>query len=132
MSSHPDLKETPSLLVTALRQFTLLMQDEVALAKAELSRNISRAGVGLALIGVAALLALTALNVLTGALVGYLAATSVSTEAAALIVGGGLLAVAIVLAVLGRARLGSAALMPDRTVDSLSEDFKAMKGATDA
>ena len=34
MDRHADIKDTPSLLVTTLKQFARLIEDEVALAKA--------------------------------------------------------------------------------------------------
>ncbi|WP_299046449.1 phage holin family protein [uncultured Tateyamaria sp.] len=132
MAQHAEIKDTPSLMVKAFRQLSQLMQDEVTLAKAELSRNLSRAGAGLALIGVAAILALTALDVLAGALVAYLATTEMSVGTAALIVGGGCLVVALVLAFVGKSRLTADALSPDRTMHNLSQDLDAMKEATDA
>jgi FtsH-binding integral membrane protein len=130
MPRSADITATPSLLVTAFRQFTQLMQDEVALAKAEMSRNISRAGGGLALIGVAAILALTALNVLAAALVAWLATTDLSAGTAAIIVGGALLAVAVVLALVGRSRISADALTPDRTTRNLRADIETMRERT--
>ncbi|MEL6801623.1 MAG: phage holin family protein [Pseudomonadota bacterium] len=132
MARHAEFKETPTLIVTAFRQFSQLMQDEVALAKAEVSQNLSRAGTGLALMGVAALLALTALNVLATAMVGYLAATEMSVGTAAIVVGAGLLIAALVLALMGKGRLSADAMTPDRTVQNLKDDVDTMKEATDA
>lgn len=132
MPRQAELKETPSLLVSALRQFTQLMQDEVALAKAEVSRNLSRAGAGLALIGMAAILALTALDVLAGALVIYLATKGISAGTAALIVGGVCATVALFLVLVGKSRLTVDALSPERTFDNVSRDLDAVKEATDA
>ncbi|MEO1153983.1 MAG: phage holin family protein [Pseudomonadota bacterium] len=132
MARHAEFKETPTLIVTAFRQFSQLMQDEVALAKAEVSQNLSRAGTGLALMGVAALLALTALNVLATALVGYLAATEMSVGTAAIVVGAGLLIAALVLALMGKGRLSADAMTPDRTVQNLKDDVDTMKEATNA
>ncbi|MEL6519107.1 MAG: phage holin family protein [Pseudomonadota bacterium] len=132
MARHAEFKETPTLIVTAFRQFSQLMQDEVALAKAEVSQNLSRAGTGLALMGVAALLALTALNVLATAMVGYLAATEMSAGTAAIVVGAGLLIAALVLALMGKGRLSADAMTPDRTVQNLKDDVDTMKEATNA
>lgn len=131
MSRPADLRETPSLLVAALRNFTQLMQDEVALAKAELRRNASRAGVGLALIGVAAILALTALDVVAAAFVAWLSAEGgLSVGTSAIVVGGALLAIAVVLALVGKSRLSADALTPDRTARNLRADIDRMKEAT--
>lgn len=125
-----DLSAAPSLLVKALRQFTTLMQDEIALARAELSRSLSKAGVGLALIGAAAILALVSLNVLASALVAYLAASGIGLGTAALIVGGALLLAALILAFVGKSRLGADALVPSRTAKNLQTDFDTLKEAT--
>jgi hypothetical protein len=130
MSRQADLRETPSLLVAAFRQFTQLLQDEVALAKAELRRNVSRAGTGLALIGVAAILALTAFDVVAAASVAWLAAEGgLSVGTSAIVVGGSLLAVAVVLALVGRSRLSANALAPDRTTRSVKADIDSLREA---
>lgn len=127
MDRHADIKDTPSLLVTTLRQFARLIEDEVALAKAEVSRNVSRAGAGLAMIGIGAILALTALDVLAAALVAWLAATELSAGLSALIVGGGLLLIAIILAFVGKSRLSADALTPSKTSRNVRSDIRAMK-----
>lgn len=127
---NPDIREAPHLLSKALRQFVNLMQDELTLARAELSRNLSRAGTGLVFFGIAALLALVALNVLASALVAYIAAAGLSLGAAALIVGGVFLAVAVVLALLGKQRLSADALAPSRTAQNLRRDYHKLKETT--
>lgn len=130
MERGSDLQHVPGLLVDSFRQFTRLMQDEVALAKAELKRNASRAGAGIAMIGVAALLALTALNVLAGAIVGYLAAAGLTPGTAALIVGGVLLIVALILVLVGKSRLSADALAPTRTAHNIRSDIETLKETT--
>jgi len=132
MDRNAEIREIPSLFVTVLRQFSRLMQDEVALAKAEVSRNLSKARTGLVLIGVAAILALVALNVLAGALVGYLAQTGMTAGTAALIVGGVLLIVALILVLAGKSRLNADALAPSRTTESLHTDYQMVKEKTHA
>ncbi|MEQ6204882.1 phage holin family protein [Sulfitobacter sp. HNIBRBA2951] len=128
--SHPDPRQAPTLLVDVLRNFTNLMQTELRLAKAEISNNISRAAVGIGLLVVAVILALTGLNVLTGALVAYLATTGLSAGTSAGIVGGAVLIVAIVLVFVGKSRLTPAALEPSHTLNNLQRDATAVKGAT--
>jgi len=130
MDRHADIKDTPSLLVTTLKQFARLIEDEVALAKAEVSRNVSRAGAGLAMIGIGAILALTALDVLAAALVAWLATTGLSAGLSALIVGGGVLLIAIILAFIGKSRLSADALAPSKTSRNVRSDIRAMKEGT--
>lgn len=132
MRRDPRLTQTPSLVLTAFRQFSALIEEELALARREVSRSMSRAGAGLAMIGVAALLALVGLNVLATAVVGYLAQTGLSAGSAALIVAGTLIAAAAVLAMTGKTRLSADALAPKRTRETLKRDLKAAKEATHA
>ncbi len=128
--SHPDPRDAPNLLADVIRNASTLMQKEVQLAKTEIAANASRAGVGIALFAIAGILAVIGLNVLVGALVAYLAATSLSAGTAAVIVGGTVLALAIVLALLGKARLSASALKPKRTMANIQRDVAAVKGAT--
>ncbi|WP_424973919.1 phage holin family protein [Dinoroseobacter sp. S124A] len=130
--SHPDdIKQAPSHFVNALRQFTTLVQDEIALMRVELSTSLSKAGTGLAMIGVAALTALVALNTLAAAFVDYLAMSGMSIGTAALIVAGVLFTVAIGLVMVGKSRLKPEALMPERTAENIKRDVAHIKEATD-
>jgi len=128
--SHPDPRDAPTLFVDTLRNFTTLMQTELHLAKAEIANNVSRAGAGIAMMAVAAILALTGLNVLAGALVAYIASVGLSAGTAALIVGGSVLLVAVALVFIGKSRLTGTALEPTRTLKNLQRDAAAVKGAT--
>lgn len=123
----PDIRDAPRQLVFAFRQFTNLIQNELALARAEMSRNLSRAGVGIAMIGVAALLSLVALNVLASALVAVLAANGVPVWLSALIIGGVMLGIAVILVFLGKSRLDPEALAPKRTIDNVKQDLEKLK-----
>ena len=129
MAKH-SLNETPSLLVDTLRQFTSLVQGELKLARAEMSRIITRAGVGLIFIAAALLTALVALNVLASAAVAYIAASGLSIGLSALIVGGVLIVLASGLALAGKTRLSAQALSPDRTAESVRDDITAMREAS--
>lgn len=125
-----DLRNTPQLLTRTLRQFVTLVQDELALARAEVKHNVTRARIGLVFFGVAVLLALVALNVLASALVAYVAAAGLSVGSAALIVGGALLLIACILALLGRRRLSADALTPKRTARNLKRDIEDIREST--
>lgn len=129
MAKH-SIQETPSLLVDTLRQFTSLVQGELKLARAEISRIITRAGVGIMFIAVALLLALVSLNVLASAAVAYIAANGLSVGLSALIVGGVLILTAIGFALAGKSRLSAEALKPDLTAESVRDDIAAMKEAS--
>lgn len=132
MEPNTDLKQAPTLLANAFRQFTRIVEAEIALAKEELSRSASRAGTGLAMLGIAAILALTALNVLAGALVAWVASTGLTAGVAALIVGGGILAAGIVLALAGKSRLSADALAPKRAARNVKTDIQTIRESTHA
>lgn len=124
------IQDAPSLLVDTLRQFSSLVQGELKLARAEMSRIITRAGIGIMLIAIAMLMALVSLNVLASAAVAYIAASGLSVGLSALIVGGVLFVAAAGFALAGKSRLSADALTPDRTTESLRDDIKAMKEAS--
>ena len=128
--AKPSIQEAPSLLVDSLRQFTTLVQGEFRLARAELSRAVSRAGTGILFLAIAFLMALVALNVLASAAVAAIAANGLSVGMAALIVGGILLLLTAGFAMAGRSRLSADALSLDRTADSVRKDIHAIKEAS--
>ncbi|WP_208347028.1 phage holin family protein [Pseudaestuariivita rosea] len=128
-TENTDPKAIPSLFVSALKQFSKLMQDEVALAKAEISQNVSRAGVGLAMIGIGAILALVAFNTLAAALVTFIASLGLGAGTAALIVGGGLIIIAAAFVLVGKSRLSADALAPTRAAENIKRDADAIKEA---
>jgi hypothetical protein len=129
MPKH-TIQDAPSLLVDTLRQFSSLVQGEVQLAKAEMSRILTRASIGIAFIAVSFLLALVALNVLASAAVAYIAANGPSVGTAALIVGGILVVAAIGFALEGKSRLSADALTPDKTTESIRDDITAIREAS--
>jgi len=129
MAKHA-IQDAPSLLVDSLRQFSSLIQGEMKLARAEMSRIITRAGVGIMFIAIAMLMALVSLNVLASAAVAYIAANGVSVGLAALIVGGILTIAAIGFALAGKSRLSADALTPDRTFENVREDINTLKEAS--
>lgn len=122
---HPA--QAPGLIVDALQHFSRLVQGEVALAKQEVSENISRAVVGLAMIGVAALLALTGLNVLAAAAVTALTAAGLPGWAATLIVAGVVIAIAAILVSVGIKRIKPSNMTPDRAMGQVRKDIRTIK-----
>lgn len=124
-----DVKDVPHQTVRVFKQFSALIQDELALAKAEMSRNLSRAGVGIALICVAALMALVALNILATALVGVLTALGLALWQAALLIAAGFLIVAAIFGFIGARRMRPDALIPRKTAENIQRDIAEIKEA---
>lgn len=124
----PDERtSTSTLLGDVVARASRLVRLEIDLAKAEVRENLSRAGVGLAVVAVAFLLALTALDVLAAAAVAALASAGMAAGAAALVIGGLLLGVAAVLAAWGVKSLKPSNLAPDRTARNLKRDAKMIR-----
>ncbi len=129
MNMDPQLKPTGSLITDALQHLSRLIRGEVELAKSEVSENIRRAVRGIAMLVVAVIVALVALNVLAGALVGWLVSSGMAPGWAALIVGGGALVVAIVLVLIGTSALKATSLAPTRATTNVRRDIETLKGS---
>lgn len=119
--------DAPQLIRDLVKQGTRLFRDEVALARREVGRNVSRAGAGLVMMGVAAILLLTALNLLAGAAVTMLVQVGLSVPLASLAIGAGALLVAAILFFLGKARLDPKKLAPERAMAGLRRDVETIK-----
>ncbi len=128
MMHDKSVKNAPDLMSRAISQFLQLIRGEFKLAQAEVSENLSRATVGLAMVGVAIIVLLVALNTLAAALVGMVAAAGLGLGMAGLAVGAGLIVIAVAFGFLGKSRLSSDALKPDRTLHNLKNDLDVIKG----
>ncbi|WP_306257619.1 phage holin family protein [Pararhizobium sp. IMCC21322] len=131
MSDKNTNKSAGGLLSDAMNNVSGLVRNEVDLARAEISENLSRAGVAVGLIAGAAIIALVALNVLTGALVAALTEAGLNAAWAALIVGAVFGIIAYVLFGKGINDLKLSSLAPTRTVKNLQRDAAAVKEAYD-
>ena len=130
MSDPDTTRSAGSLLADAMGNVSALVRNEVDLARAEISENVTRAGVALGMIAAAAILALVALIVLATALVAGLAEAGLHPGWAALIVGVALAAIAYVLFHKGTDDLKLSSLAPTRTAKNLRRDAEAVKEAT--
>lgn len=117
------------LVKYASEQLVILVREELKLARLELSNKRKRVGRGAALLGMAALFALYAIGVLIAA--GVLGVAQVFQPwLAALIVGGGLLFLAAIFAVLGKRQLKAATpSVPPEVLENVKADMGALKGA---
>lgn len=105
-----------------------LVRAEIQAAKDEIAGKLKAAGIGVGLLVGAGLFALFALMVLLAAAVLGLA-TVLPAWAAALIVGGALLLIAVIIALIGIAALKRGVPpMPTDTMDSVKEDVRAVRG----
>ncbi len=108
-------------------QTSRLAREEVELAKAEMTTKGKRLGIGAGAFGGAGLVALFGLGALTATLI-LLLATAVTAWLAALIVAAVYLAVAGVLALVGKSKVESATPpVPERAVASVKQDVEQTK-----
>ena len=109
------------------RDLSLLVRQEVALAKAELAQKARTAAPGLGMIGGAGVVGLMAAGALTAFAVLVLA-TFMPAWLSALIVGAVLAAVAYVLVERGKERVEQAgAPIPEQTIETVKEDLEWAK-----
>lgn len=130
MSTDPN-KTTGGLLSDALAQVSSLVRNEVDLARAEVNENLKSAGVAIGLIVSAIMIALTALNVLSAALVAAITEAGVPAEWSALIVGVVLTVIAFVMIGKGTKDLKLSSLVPTRTAKNVQRDAQAVKEVYD-
>ena len=96
--ADPQERSTPALMADLLDQVTQLVRKEVQLFRAEMSDKATQAVVAAGSILAAAVVAITALNVLAGALVVALADAGIPAPWSAVIVGVVLAIVAFLMA----------------------------------
>lgn len=121
-----DDRSLTSLLTDLLREMTDLVRKEITLAKTEISENASKLGTGLIELAAGALLAFAGLLVLLNALVLKLA-QYMDAALAALLVGGAVALIGVVLLLKGKSNLDPANLALTRTAESLQRDAELVK-----
>jgi uncharacterized membrane protein YqjE len=111
-------------------QVSVLMHQEIELARTEATEKAKKAGLGAGMLGGAAVAALLMLGALTAFLILVLALV-LPDWAAALIVTGVWAVVAGVLALLGREKVRQVGTpVPERTVETMKEDVEWLKDPT--
>ena len=104
---------------------SLLIRQEIALAKAELTQALQSLGTGIGLVAAGGLVAFAGfLFLLAAASLGL--ATVLEPWLAALIVGGVVAVIGIILVLVGKGRLAANKLAPHRTIRSIEDDAQWM------
>lgn len=116
-----------SLFGDVLLGFTRLVKGELALARAEAERSLRDAAKALGIMAMAAILGITALTVLSGAMVAGLVGLGMPLHWAAVVVGVGLIAVAAGLVYYALHLLKPANLAPNRSFQNLRRDAETLK-----
>jgi uncharacterized membrane protein YqjE len=117
-------RSTAELLKRLSNETTILVKQEVELAKAELQEKGKQAGIGAGMFGGAGLFGVAAFAALTAAVIAALE-LAMPLWLAALIVAVVYAAVAAVLSIRGRKKVREAAPpVPEQTKDSIKEDME--------
>jgi uncharacterized membrane protein YqjE len=128
MRTDGDLRErsVPELLKQLSTETSTLVKQELDLAKAELTEQGKRAGMGAGFIGGGALFGLGAFGAFTAMLIALLG-LAMDTWIAALIVTAVYGAIAGVLAMRGKSKIQEATPPAEQTVETLKEDARWAK-----
>ncbi|MFO1132944.1 MAG: phage holin family protein [Hyphomicrobiales bacterium] len=123
----PGTKPVAELISDALAQFSRLVRNEVALARAEMTDKARQVARGGAMLGIAAFVALPALFILMMALAAGLHELHLAWSLSCLITAVVGFVIAGLLAMLGLNRLKAEGLVPNRTINQLHRDAATMK-----
>jgi Putative Actinobacterial Holin-X, holin superfamily III len=127
MSLQDDMNAIPKLLGDAIEQLGKLIQNEIQLARAEVSQKITRAGIGAAYVSGAAILCVPVLVVLLIALALWLTELGLSPALAYLAAGGCGALICAILAMVGLSYLKPEGLKPKITMQQIERDAAAAK-----
>jgi hypothetical protein len=122
-----DQRSVGELISDAINQFSALVRNEVALARAEIASKASAAAMGIGLVAAGAIVAIPALVLLLFALAAGLMALGMSPGFAYLAVAILAFVVSGVLVFVGLQRLSAKALKPTRTIAEIHRDIAAVK-----
>ena len=127
MSAPYDQRPISELVSDAVNQFTKLIRNEMAIARAELTAKATEAALGAGLLVGGALLLIPAMVLLLMALAALLSELGLSNSVANLIAGVVGLLVSGALAYFGKSKLSPDHLRPKRTMREIERDVAAVK-----
>lgn len=130
--THFPNESTTGLIGDAMTHVSALLRGEVNLAPAEIDRNLRRAGTAIGMLAAALVVSLTALNVLTGAIVAGLSEAGMGPGWAAFAVGVLMALVAYGFARKGMNDLKLSSITPSRTAANMRRDAQALKATADS
>lgn len=119
-----------TLLSDLTQETTTLVQQEVSLARAEMSEKVSQVGNGLAILVIGGFVLFAGLIKLLDAAIygiGTLLPPEQAPWLAAVIVGGIVAVIGLIMLLKGRSNLQARHLTPQRTVESLQRDKEFVK-----
>lgn len=130
MATNPDELTVGELFANLSRETRTLLQQELQLARTELTEKASKLRRSAALLAGGGLLAYGGILAIVAAAVLLLTALGLPAWAAALVGGALLIGVGYLLVRSGLAALSARELTPRKTIDSLKEDAQWLKTQT--
>jgi len=120
--AYGNIRPIPEIFTDLIGQVTSLVRKEGQLARAEISEKATRALTGIAMILLASVLLIPALVILMQAGIMGLIDNGSDPTVAALLIGGGVFLIGLVLGLIGWSWVKPASLVPDKTIDQLKRD----------
>lgn len=128
MAAPYNQRSVPEIIGDLFAQLTTLLRNEAQLARTEVSDNVASVGRGLGLMVGGAVLLIPALVILLEAGVAALIERGgVASYWSALIIGGGVVVLGLILLLIGVSRLKVENIMPSKTVHQLQRDASVAK-----
>jgi hypothetical protein len=128
---HPiDQRTITELVSDAVNQFSKLIRNEIAIARAEIAAKAGQAVSGIGLLLGGALLLIPPMVLVLMALAAWLVELGLRASLSNLIAGGVGFAISAVLAWVGMTKLKPENLKPKRTIHELERDVAAVKELT--
>ncbi|MUT70184.1 phage holin family protein [Stutzerimonas frequens] len=127
-TSHPDQDSSVGGLLRQLtREVPSLFTKELALAKAELSESMRATKAGAASVATGGAVLLAGFIILLMSAV-YFLSTLMEPWLAALIVGGVVVVIGLIMVSAGKRKFEASSFKPDRTIHSLHKDKEVVRG----
>lgn len=127
-TSHPDQDSSVGGLLRQLtREVPSLFTKELALAKAELSESMRATKAGAASVATGGAVLLAGFIILLMSAV-YFLSTLMEPWLAALIVGGVVVVIGLIMVSAGKKKFEASSFKPDRTINSLHKDKEVVRG----
>ncbi len=127
-TSHPDQDSSVGGLLRQLtREVPSLFTKELALAKAELSESMRATKAGAASVATGGAVLLAGFIILLMSAV-YFLSTLMEPWLAALIVGGVVVVIGLIMVSAGKKKFEASSFKPDRTIHSLQKDKEVVRG----
>lgn len=127
MAIRDSTRPISSVITEIFSEAAYLLQTEIRLARTEIGEKVSQVAHGGIFIGIAAVLLLPGLFVLMLAVVRWLEVAGLPDQWGFLLVGGGVVAIGVGLALKGINDLKGSALVPERTIEQVRADISVAK-----